>query len=51
MKKYERFGEQRIHKIYVHGAIWRMLDEMNPGLGKLAERELKEGDFGLTLYS
>ena len=45
-------------------AIWRMLDEMNPGLEKLAEepyerireyelrtRELKEGDFGLTLYS
>ena len=26
-------------------AIWRMLDEMNPGLEKLAERELKEGDF------
>ncbi|MGB7531432.1 MAG: hypothetical protein WA977_00430 [Halobacteriota archaeon] len=39
--------------------IWRMLDEMNPGLEKLAEepyerikeyklktRELKEGDFG-----
>jgi len=60
MKKYERFGEQRIHKVYVHGAIWRMLDEMNPGLEKLAEepyerireyelrtRELKEGDFKL----
>ena len=41
-------------------AMWRMLDEMNPGLDKLAEepyekireyglntRELKEGDFGL----
>ena len=26
-------------------AIWRMLDEMNPGLEKLAERELREGDF------
>jgi len=26
-----------------------MLDEMNPGLEKLAERELKEGDFGLEL--
>ena len=28
-------------------AIWRMLDEMNPGLEKLAERELKEEGFGI----
>ena len=43
-------------------AIWNMIEEMNPGLEKLAEepyerireyelrtRELKEVDFGLTL--
>jgi len=34
MKKYERFGEQRIHKIYVHGGDVEDAGRDESGLGE-----------------